>query len=195
MADWATDTNYSGLPGDQAVLNGTPTKVEPSAAEKANGFVPGDEFIAQKANWVIANYKAVASHAYLYTPDAGADMGNGTDTVNVATTNRTTLNSSDFTIAAAATGPVTYTGATTKRFKITVDATFKSTATGGTWYVTKNGSQIGPAHSWTSTTNVIRTVVVVVDLAQNDTIWLEKTGGTAVFTCEEVSLVVEEIFS
>ncbi len=43
---WATDTNYSTGPNA-----GTPTKVEPSAGEKASGFVPGSAAVAQHMNF------------------------------------------------------------------------------------------------------------------------------------------------
>lgn len=45
-AAWATDANYTG--GPEA---GTPTKVEPTAAKKAEGHEPGEEPAAQSLNW------------------------------------------------------------------------------------------------------------------------------------------------
>lgn len=43
----ATDTNFSAGPD-----SGTPTKVEPSSGQKAQGFVPGSPFVAQWWNWL-----------------------------------------------------------------------------------------------------------------------------------------------
>lgn len=44
--EFASDTNYTGGP-----LIGFPTKAEPTAAEKQQGFEPGEEPPAQKFNW------------------------------------------------------------------------------------------------------------------------------------------------
>jgi hypothetical protein len=45
-AAWATDANYTG--GAEA---GTPTKVEPTAGKKTEGFEPAEEPAAQSLNW------------------------------------------------------------------------------------------------------------------------------------------------
>lgn len=63
---WATDTNIST--GTEA---GTPTKVDPGAAYKAQGFVPGLNFIGPYANYIlnslcawVAYLKALDTDAY-----------------------------------------------------------------------------------------------------------------------------------
>lgn len=56
LPDWATSANYDATdPSDPH--HGTPTKVEPSSAAKANGFEPGWRPPAQFFNWLFSKTK------------------------------------------------------------------------------------------------------------------------------------------
>jgi hypothetical protein len=54
LPSWATDANFTATEITDP-HHGTPTKVEPSAGQKANGFEPRYRVPAQIINWVIAN--------------------------------------------------------------------------------------------------------------------------------------------
>ena len=61
MTIWATNTNYTGLTGQFAVFNGTPTKVAPSTPhDNANGWVPTATVKATEFNHMLsAIYDAI----------------------------------------------------------------------------------------------------------------------------------------
>jgi hypothetical protein len=78
MSSWATDTNYSGLTGDQAVWNGTPTKVTPTAGERLQGVVPQDPIAAQKINYILGE-AYMRKARVTYSPSGTVNDVNPTD--------------------------------------------------------------------------------------------------------------------
>lgn len=93
---WATDANY---PAGADAWSGTPTRVEPAAAQKGTGHVPGERPPAQFFNWLSGLYSDWVSyfaaiidedeeHTYqvpktrtvVFGPFAGQDAGTSADT-------------------------------------------------------------------------------------------------------------------
>jgi hypothetical protein len=48
---WADDPNYTNSTGKP--WQGTPTRVEPSSGDKAQGITPGRKVVAQWVNWIL----------------------------------------------------------------------------------------------------------------------------------------------
>jgi hypothetical protein len=71
--DWSTDTNF---PAGSDPWSATPTRVEPSSGEKADGFTPGVAPEAQVVNFLVGNHGDWINH---HEDAIAAQFGNGAD--------------------------------------------------------------------------------------------------------------------
>lgn len=95
---------------------------------------------------------------------------------------------------------LTYTGAITRRFRVTIIQSMLSGNNNqiGT-YVAKNGSILAASEIYTTTSGTGRsenvTVQAIVELAQNDYVesWVENDTGTNNITVEDMTMIVEAL--